>query len=42
MMPKFKWKIVSASGKTLVKFYLKKYAVAVSKCYRTKVMVVKI
>ena len=39
---KFKWKIVSASGKTLMKFYLKEYAVKAAGCYRTKVKVVKI
>lgn len=34
-----KWAIVSASGRTLGKFYFKKYALNCAKCFRTKVIV---
>lgn len=38
-MGKPKWGIYSSSGKLLNKFYLKKFAVASAKCFRTKVTV---
>lgn len=35
----YTWGLYSRSGKLLMKFYFKKYAVSTAKCFRTKVTV---